>query len=201
MIPSLLSRWLVWLRRIPHRRGYGIHSPFAFNLVTGVIYNAEAYYAYDALREQHAAWRSVWLEKDARLVFRLANHQEAQRVAMVAAPGDCLATYIRAARPSASVVNINPAAPLPLSTLLPAHDLVVLDGEWTDYLTLDSPTLLPDHSALIIVVAPHATPARKAMWQRLVASDTTVVSFDLHRFGLLYIRPKLNKQHYLISYL
>lgn len=65
----MLHSTLLWLRRIRHRRGYGIHSPWVFSLVVGVIYETEAYYAYSVLPPVQG-----WRPKDLRLLLRLANH-------------------------------------------------------------------------------------------------------------------------------
>ena len=80
MISTLIKaprRTLRWLRRFRHRRGYGIHSPFAFGFVTGVVYEAGAYYAYAPLAQK---WRGMLngcplRPKDLRLLLRLANFQ------------------------------------------------------------------------------------------------------------------------------
>ena len=53
---------IVWLSRIRKRKGYGVHSPFAFDLVTNVLYNKEKYYAYE---EMDRGLR--WWEKAAEL--------------------------------------------------------------------------------------------------------------------------------------
>ena len=45
----LLGNPLVWLMRFRHRCGYGVHSPFAFNFLTGVVYERTPYYAYARL--------------------------------------------------------------------------------------------------------------------------------------------------------
>ena len=37
-----LKRPFIWLYRFRHRCGYGVHSPFAFNLITHVIYGTLA---------------------------------------------------------------------------------------------------------------------------------------------------------------
>ena len=66
-------RCLRWMRRFRHRRGYNIHSPFAFNLVTGVIYERGAYYAYDDLRNLRKTVPSKLRERDDRLLLRLIN--------------------------------------------------------------------------------------------------------------------------------
>ena len=44
-----LKRPLIWLSRFRYRCGYGVHSPFAFSLITDVIYEKMPYYAYDLM--------------------------------------------------------------------------------------------------------------------------------------------------------
>ena len=39
--------WLTALRRLRHSRGYGVHSPFAFNLIQKVLSSTDCYYAFD----------------------------------------------------------------------------------------------------------------------------------------------------------
>ena len=41
-----LKRPFIWIYRFRHRCGYGVHSPFAFNLITHVIYENTPYYKY-----------------------------------------------------------------------------------------------------------------------------------------------------------
>lgn len=208
-LTSIATRSLRWLRRLPYRRGYGIHSPFAFTLVTDVIYNRWPYYAYDALRAAHRQELGGWSEKDARLLFRLANHQEAQRM-LVADAAAGLRSYLSAARPSAmcevvegrELVASGDGKKLCLWSLLQDYDLLLLDGAWERWLSLAETTevLSAGCSALVVVREPFASPQRRALWTSMCASSRITLSFDLHRLGLLYVRPKLNKQNYVINY-
>ena len=50
---SAIGRFWVRLKRIRHRRGYGVHSPFAFNFLTYVVYERGEYYAYRDLAARH----------------------------------------------------------------------------------------------------------------------------------------------------
>ena len=106
ILPSyrLLPRILRWFRRFRQRRGYGVHSPFAFEWITDVVYLQKAqYYAYAPLAEQHEAWQGVLSVKDARLLFRIANHQRAQRMLVVGQGIEREIHYLQAARPSAQL--------------------------------------------------------------------------------------------------
>ena len=45
------SAW-IWCKRFRHRKGYGVHSPFAFNLITWVIYEKLPYYKFPELKRK-----------------------------------------------------------------------------------------------------------------------------------------------------
>ena len=76
-----LKRPFIWLYRFRHRCGYGVHSPFAFNLITHVIYETTPYYKYKELASEQKrlmpqkgrAWGYESL-KVKRLLFRLVNY-------------------------------------------------------------------------------------------------------------------------------
>ena len=72
-------------RKIRHRKGFGVHSPFAYNLITKVIEETYSYYAYQQIEE---VWhtrvcnqltqddfqrRKPVSEKYGRLLFRMVN--------------------------------------------------------------------------------------------------------------------------------
>ena len=76
-----LKRPFIWLYRFRHRCGYGVHSPFAFNLITHVIYESTPYYKYEELvtaqkklaPQKDRTWSYESL-KVKRLLFRLVNY-------------------------------------------------------------------------------------------------------------------------------
>ena len=102
---DLLLRCLRWLLRFRHRCGYGIHSPFAFGFVTGVIYESGQYYAYAPLhrcfQEQKAA--DGLRECDLRLLFRVANASGASSVWLSSSGSPLVEQYVRAALAHAQV--------------------------------------------------------------------------------------------------
>ena len=78
-----LKRPFIWLYRFRHRCGYGVHSPFAFNLITHVIYETTPYYKYKELASEQ---KRLMPQKDRtwgyeslkvkRLLFRLVNYAQ-----------------------------------------------------------------------------------------------------------------------------
>ena len=64
------------ISRIKHRKGHGVHSPFAFAFVTDVLYNNEQYYAYEKMDSGLRWWHKGRLRRVQRLLFRLANYRQ-----------------------------------------------------------------------------------------------------------------------------
>ena len=70
-----------WLSRFRHLCGYGVHSPFAFNLITQVIYESTPYYKYKDLaieQKKLAPQKDIYWKYESkkvkRLLFRLVNY-------------------------------------------------------------------------------------------------------------------------------
>ena len=67
----MIKRWIVWLSRLHHCRGFGIQSPTDYAFVRYVLNEHWPYYAYALLKEND------WLTcKLGRLYFRLANWRQ-----------------------------------------------------------------------------------------------------------------------------
>mgnify|MGYP000343816639 FL=1 len=82
-ITLTLKRPFIWLSRFRHRCGYGVHSPFAFSLITQVIYESTPYYKYKDLAVEQKKLASQkdknWTyesKKVKRLLFRLVNYTQ-----------------------------------------------------------------------------------------------------------------------------
>ena len=56
---------MVRLARWPKRYGFGVHSPFAYRLITDVIGEHAPYYNYSDLRKQEKQLAPGWLQGDA----------------------------------------------------------------------------------------------------------------------------------------
>ena len=193
---SLPRRVLNWLHRFRKRCGYGIHSPYAFAFVTGVVYEKGNYYAYEQLARELSA--SCWREKDIRLLFRVANFSEARSALLV---GACLPEVVaafRAARPQSKVVETDDA------------DLVAFKDEKFDFCYVSSTQLseqiacqlpsLATPCAVMVLQGIHLSRKTKAAWQVLQSNRRVRVTFDLYDFGIACFEPRLNKENFTINY-
>ncbi len=100
-----IKRPFIWLSRFRYRCGYGVHSPFAFSLITDVIYEKMPYYAYDSLKkEQKKLVRergySKGTQKVNRFLFRLVNKVQPATIVEVGCPS-VASLYLQSAKPSA----------------------------------------------------------------------------------------------------
>lgn len=190
-----------WVRlcRFRHRRGYGIHSPFAFAKVTGVFYERGTYYAYADLAAAYPVQPCGPTRRDLRLLLRLCN-DAMPRTALVwtAAEDPATLAYLRAGRPSCHFSATTEAPNLAAVAVQP--DLLYVDAgeQWAESLEpwLEATT---DRSVLILRGI-HRNRSMLAAWRRLQARQNVRVTFDLYEWGLAYFERRLNKQDYLISY-
>lgn len=54
--------------------------------------------------------------------------------------------------------------------------------------------------SIIIIDDPHRSPEMEQAWQQITADPTVTLSIDLYHIGLLFLRPELPKQHYIVKY-
>lgn len=192
---SLIRNPLTWLRRIRHRRGHGIHSPFAYNLVTQVLYNPGTYYAYallDRLQPRHVQLFHLRPRAVHRLLFRLANYRQPQHIA---APGltptewNCLHEGCR----HAVIDTAMPATPPDMLLLHPQSPETSgkspsLADDWHRHIN--------DNTLLVVLDLPR----NRALWQSVRSHPRTRITFDLADLGIAFFLPRLNRQHYIINW-
>ncbi|MDO5074644.1 MAG: hypothetical protein Q4D66_02005 [Bacteroidales bacterium] len=198
----LFTRIWQWIRRFRHRCGYGIHSPFAFQWVTGVAYCREAYYAYDTLSEQRESLVGQLSEKDDQLLFRIANHQGAQRILIVGKDTERTMAYLQAARRQAAIVQLPVLDDL--SEAFVHYDMVVVtspvEAALPSLATFMAQPTSPTQSGVLVLCGIYLSAESRQIWQQLQMSEATTICFDLYRLGVIYLRPALNKQNYLLNY-
>lgn len=174
---NMLDNPLVWLRRIRHRCGYGVHSPFAFRFLTDVVYERTPYYAYSTLDEALPLAHSMRRRKGLHLIFRLANWLQ-PAVAVLPQEAHHTRRYLLAGCRRTLVLADAPAH---------GADLIVLRE--------------PDEQAAQMVRAGGVLildnlQQHREWFRRLPAALT----FDLYDLGVAIYEERLTKQHYIINF-
>lgn len=193
LFSNILVRCYVRLCRFRHRRGYGIHSPFAFGLVTKVFYERGAYYAYAPLRKMRRQIAHNTTERGDRLMLRLINAFQ---------PNDCFiggeqtqltAQYLRAGKPSCQfwlIESLDAAEEL---------DMLYLDmPDWEPWATKALTKM--SNKGCIVVRGIHRNARMLKAWRRLTEQEVVRVSFDLYDYGVACFRQDLHKQDYIICF-
>lgn len=114
------KRILIWLLRFRHREGYGVHSPFAFNLITRVIYEKAPYYDYKYLRkligkarsESPAMWNR-FLEgfRIYELLFRLVNYAQPHTILEIGTSVGASSIYLSCCRKKTRFITLDEQSP------------------------------------------------------------------------------------------
>lgn len=172
-----LTNPYVWLTRIRHRCGYGVHSPFAFNFLVDVVYERSTYYAYKELDSNLLFWQRFRIRQCLHLLFRIANYRQ-PRIAYVDTLSPLPADYLRAGCRNCSIRHTLPEGDVDLCFLSAPDDRAVAH--------------IGPHGMLIV-----DNLERHRKWFRSIPA---VVTFDLWDIGIAFFNTKYNKQHYIINF-
>lgn len=74
------------MRKLKHRKGFGVHSPFAFSIITQVIEEKLPYYAYHRMQTLYRKQAPIPF-KVACLLFRLANRFKCRTIVELGCDG------------------------------------------------------------------------------------------------------------------
>lgn len=168
---------LVWLARFRHRKGYGVHSPFAFRFITDVIYEQQPYYAYKELDAQLPFSKRFRERRGLHLLLRLANHLQPKSIVL---PKDawCEKRYLQSGCKTANIQCQLPEGEASMCLLKKPNDEAVKHMGEQSVLLLDN---LHHH---------------RKWFQNL----PSVVSFDLYDFGIAFFDKQYNKQYYKVNF-
>lgn len=203
-----IKRPWVWLSRIGHCGGFGIHSPFAFDLVKFVIYQRTPYYKYKELAQEEkrlapmkaSGWRGE-PRRVKRLLFRLANEVQPRTIVDFGTP-TAADLYLKAGCLKADYTSAADLSELFLESDVPV-DLLYLHA-------VDRPEQLEEAfrvcasrttaRSLFIVEGIGYTPAMHRLWKQWQQDSRVGVTFDLYDLGLLFFDTSKTKQHYIVNF-
>ena len=193
-----------YISRIFRRRGFGVQSPFAFDLITGVIYQRTPYYAYEPLcwqEKQLAPGKdSHWLSEPLRLkrlLFRLANEVKADTIVDVGVLA-ASSLYLKAARLHADYIAATSLDELFLEADQPIDFLYLHDYRHPDVVEDAFRVCAPraTQRSLFVIQGIGRSRAMKQLWTRMQNDERVGITFSLSDVGLLFFDTSRYKQHY-----
>jgi len=168
---------LVWLARFRHRKGYGVHSPFAFRFITDVIYEHTPYYAYAMLDKALPLSMQLRRRRGLHLMLRLSNHLQPKTIVL---PKDAWweKRYLQSGCRKANIQCQWPTGEVELCLLKEPSEEALQHIGGQSVLLLDN---LHRHRE----------------WFQGIPS---VVSFDLYDLGIAFFDKQYNKQYYKVNF-
>ena len=216
------------VRRLKHRKGFGVHSPFAFSIITEVIEEKAPYYAYQRMRRTYAEGHKTPISyKVACLLLRLANRFRARRILEVGCDGGytLLPLLLVDSRSMLCSVGTEAAwdhfrrhfawvgeprlgrvafAPRPADVPEDFTADMVVVSTLPDGMDDDALLALLDahiHERSILWVKGIQPGHRlETLWDRLCDRDDIAITMDLYDYGLAIRKPRFFKQHYIVSF-
>lgn len=226
VINSLKRTWMR-CRRLSNRCGYGVHSPFAFNLITWVIYEKSPFYAYKELNEirKRISKSKVRLNpaRVDKLLFRLVNEVHPRNILEIGMGPGLSTAYMAKARRDASVITFDSEVLKSAEQLFADYNIEYCAGDINcqvakylntlrsvDFVHFNEQKPLSEiyerlqskvHcNSLFVVEGIHASKDMRNWWNEIVADERTGITFDLYDVGLVFYDKTKIKQHYIINF-
>ena len=202
---TTIRKCLIWISRFRQRRGYGVHSPFAFNLIKGVFYERGIYYAYARLRDMRHCTpphRRENSEKVDKMLFRLANYTCADIIWVGGTCTELTSMYLESARPHAILRRYADEEELCLALRheKTTPDFLYIAGSIPFENALHLLSQKATNKTVTAIAGIHANHKRLQQWKKARDNEKSGISFDLYDIGILFYDQSYNKQDYTINF-
>ena len=191
-----VQRYLHWLRRIKYCRGFGVQSPSAYRFIRYVINEHYPYYAYDELRKELPRLDSL-TRKRMELYFRIANFRQASLWLDFCERNDVIATYVGRGCHATQVRRITDLQQITADDRIEV--LRICPSAGCEALLEAALQKTDDHTLFIIEDIGYNDTAKR-LWQTLLESDITSVSYDLYYLGIAFFDRKRYKANYVVNF-
>lgn len=191
-----VQRYLHWLRRIKYCRGFGVQSPSAYRFIRYVINEHYPYYAYDELRKELPRLDSL-TRKRMELYFRVANFRQASLWLDFCERNDVIATYVGRGCHATQVRRITDLQQITADDRIEVLRICPSAGSEA---VLEAALQQADDHTLFIIEDIGYNDTAKRMWQKLLESDITSVSYDLYYLGIAFFDRKRYKANYVVNF-
>lgn len=191
-----VQRYLHWLRRIKYCRGFGVQSPSAYRFIRYVINEHYPYYAYDELRKELPRLDSL-TRKRMELYFRVANYRQASLWLDFCERNDVIATYVGRGCHATQVRRITDLQQITADDRIEV--LRICPSAGCEALLEAALQQTDDHTLFIIEDIGYNDTAKR-MWQKLLESGITSVSYDLYYLGIAFFDRKRYKANYVVNF-
>lgn len=187
-----LKKPLIWIKRFRKRRGYNVHSPFAFNFITSVLYQRGVYYRYSDIDKLGRSGYET--TKILKLIFRLVNFIQPKTI-YYKSNNSTIPRVMKWAKSdiccNTEISDCNQLDFVYLSCNKHIEEVEkIIEQVW--------PKL---HSNSMFVLSGIGySKALYDLWSNCIERDSAGISFDLYDMGILFFDQSKNKQDYIVNF-
>lgn len=187
------------VRKLKHRKGFGVHSPFAFAVITEVIEEKLPYYAYSSMQRRYDKKSNIPF-KVVCLLFRLANRFRCHNIAILGEEQYAVMPLTEVDSRN-QLTLINDVQKL-TEVADQKYDMIVVNANCLDDDQKLSEWLLSHTAdgAVIFVKGIQSGHALESVWDSFCDYDEMPITMDLYDYGLAIKKPNFYKQHYIVSF-
>ncbi len=213
------NRWLTG-------RGFGVHSPWAYDLIENVINERLPYYAYEDLYtfwEKAPQYLPQYPQSRDELLFRLVNRFNPGFILEVGTGAGVSTGYLASVSRKSRVVTVDfphpaqkevrrslkvfPNIEYLAADVIPTVQDMLDGGDIPQFIHIAHTSLWRQ---IVEMVLPYATPdmvivvddlgkkPKKEWWNEIIKDERIGVTFQMKKAGLLFFDPKMTKQHYVL---
>lgn len=198
-------------RFVLNRRGDGVHSPYAFRLISKVIRNPYPYTCFEPLaragRERAETLRSeygdrcIYRRRVLELVFRLVMDHRPDRVFVLAPHESLLPLYVQAISPALQMTHISRLDSSAAAHIATADFIIVEDMMEEEFVLLEQMLLAAcEVGELKQVLVNRSNPMLRRYSQHLRSVLRPDVAFDLLHLELWVWREAITPGRYKVYY-
>ncbi len=208
-----------FINRKRHAAGFGVHSPFAFNLILDTINTPHSYYIYNENKRkiEKAGLEKQANIKNAELIFRLINRFNSKNILEIGSGVGINTLYISTHSKQTKVICVEQKEEkikiaqsllalklknISFTNVLPimknSFDAIIWDlKEYPQQEeTLNTIKTTIKSGGFIVVNHINSCQQNSNIWQKILQLDTATMSFDLGAIGISFFKPSLPKLNY-----
>lgn len=174
--------------RFRHKRGYGVHSPYMFNLILNVIRDKEKHFTYPETLEKADSLTSRE-RKVFRLLSRLIRFLKVRHIVCLGSKAELLSGYLAEVYPEARIQSDLPEQLQQADFVYIGRDAErVLSGEFI------LPALFQQKRKYIVIADIYKDPFNRRIWRQ--GQEKATVSVDMMWYGLLLFDERIQQGKY-----
>jgi hypothetical protein len=192
----MISAFHILYRYLFCRKGYGVHSPFVYDLITDVIEEKRPYYCYEQLKRKYLASgkrnNKYLSRRKYELLFRMANKFKPATSLVIADDSGLSALYVTAFSKDARCVSVGGSDACDYGD--EKYDLIVCSRFSQD--TVSKLLECTRDNTVMIVSGIRKSEVERRLWLDVCGCSKVSVTIDLYSMGVVFFHPKLHRKTY-----